>query len=474
MKAGKKAGFSKKELETAMDDFEQGGEDYLESNEVTEEKTTYTKFSEFVNEALEINEAFKVGDYIKHTQKSPSRTVFAKIVKANRKSASIVILGTGAAEDKQPQTRMETWQGGKDVDFGKHSKKELDAIAKKLSSGDGYKYSDMEAWNVQESANPINEALKSSKLRGLLTMKRGTKQILKAIYGFSKIALDKITDDQIIDIDPKQGKKAEGLVVYYTTQEKDNPYADTSKSNYNATGKIPANTILAIGMGKDVAYIKRDYINRKMTMSLTTDPRKSSHDIGINKEYRGWDASGIYNVKRVIDVADAAFVINTTALPSAKGKIEDRIKAKEGAVSFKSDKEFKDANMARYREILQKRASELPIDKLVMDAIDDATSVMKDGLKNQEKNKYGELIAGVGADGRAYKLNDISNFINGLISAYERWSGYIADVDAAEKEFGKDSKEYQWQARYAEKESKEYAKSIKDKLAKLKKRNLAW
>ena len=444
-----------------------------ESNNIGE-KTIYTKFSEFVNEALEINEAFKVGDYIKHTQKSPSRTVFAKIVKANRKSASIVILGTGATEDKQPQTRMETWQGGKDVDFGKHSKKELDAIAKKLSPGDGYKYSDMEAWNVQESANPINEALKSSKLRGLLTMKRGTKQILKAIYGFSKIALDKITDDQIIDINPKQGKKAEGLVVYYTTQEKDNPYADTSKSNYNATGKIPANTILAIGMGKDVAYIKRDYINRKMTMSLTTDPRKSSHDIGINKEYRGWDASGIYNVKRVIDVADAAFVINTTALPSAKGKIEDRIKAKEGAVSFKSDKEFKDANMARYREILQKRASELPIDKLVMDAIDDATNVMKDGLKNQEKNKYGELIAGVGADGRAYKLNDISNFINGLISAYERWSGYIAEVDAAEKEFGKDSKEYQWQARYAEKESKEYAKSIKDKLAKLKKRNLAW
>ena len=326
---------------------------------------------------------------------------------------------------------------------------------------------------VNESLE-INEALKSSKLRGLLTMKRGSKNLLKAIYGFSKIALDKITDDQIIDIDPKEGKKAEGLVVYYTTQEKANPYADTSKSNYNSTGKIPANTILALGMGKDVAYIKRDYIKRKMQISLTTDPKRSSNDIGINKEYRGWDASGIYNVKRVIDVADAAFVINPNALPSTRGKIEDRIKAKEGAVSFKSDKEFKAANLARYREILQKRASELPIDKLVMDAIDDATNVMKDGLKNQEKNKYGELIAGVGADGRAYKLNDISNFINGLISDYERWSGYIAEVDAAEKEFGKDSKEYQWQARYAEKESKEYAKSIKDKLAKLKKRNLAW
>ena len=124
-------------------------------------------------------------------------------------------------------------------------------------------------------------------------MKRGSKAILKAIYGFSKIELDKITDDQIIDIDPKLGKKAEGLVVYYTTQEKDNPYADTSKTVHNSANRIPANTILAIGMGKDVAYVKRDYIKRKMTMSLTTDPRKSSYDIGINKEYRGWDASGI-------------------------------------------------------------------------------------------------------------------------------------------------------------------------------------
>lgn len=405
-----------------------------ESNKI-EETMIYTNFQQFVNESLELNEV-----------KDP----YKEIKKAIKGMKGV------SAEIKGDEIRVSN------------------------KAGDEFTYSMLDNDDVEEFIGSIeeslelNEALKSSKLRGLLTMKRGSKQILKAIYGFSKIALDKITDDQIIDIDPKLGKKAEGLVVYYTTQEKDNPYADTSKSTYNSTGKIPANTILALGMGKDVAYIKRDYIKRKMTMSLTTDPRKSSHDIGINKEYRGWDASGIYNVKRVIDVADAAFVINTNALPNTKGKIEDRVKAKEGALAFKSDKEFKDANIARYREILQKRASELPIDKLVEDAIDDATKVMKDGLKNQEKNKYGELIAGVGKDGRAYKLNDISNFINGLISDYERWSGYMATIEEAEAKYGKDSKEFEWEARYSQKEAEEYAKRIKDKLAKLKKRNLAW
>jgi len=405
-----------------------------ESNKI-KENMIYTNFKQFVNEALEVNEA-----------KDP----YKEIKKAIKSMKGV------SAEIKGDEIRVSNNAG----DEFTYSMLDNDDVKEFISS-------------IKESVE-LNEALKSSKLRGLLTMKRGSKQILKAIYGFSKIELDKITDDQIMDIDPKLGKKAEGLVVYYTTQEKENPYADTSKSSYNNSGRIPANTILALGMGKDVAYIKRDYIKRKMTMSLTLNPKKSSSDIGINKDYRGWDASGIYNVKRVIDVADAAFVINTNALPNAKGKIEDRIKAKEGALAFKSDKEFKDANIARYREILQKRASELPIDKLVEDAIDDATKVMKDGLKKQEKNKYGELIAGVGADGRAYKLNDISNFINGLISDYERWSGYMATIEEAEAKYGKDSKEFEWEARYSQKESEEYAKRIKDKLAKLKKRNLAW
>lgn len=504
MKAGKKAGFSKKELEAAMDDFEQGGEDYLEAHDksLQLDESFTSKLTGIARRAKDIKDFIKM--VFKHekfkafdTPKTQPDTYekFLNFIKSHY--AMVQQYESNKIEETMIYTNFqqfvnESLELNEVKDPYKEIKKAIkgmkgvsaeikgDEIRVSNKAGDEFIYSMLDNDDVEEFIGSIeeslelNEALKSSKLRGLLTMKRGSKQILKAIYGFSKIELDKITDDQIMDIDPKLGKKAEGLVVYYTTQEKDNPYADTSKSVHNSANRIPANTILALGMGKDVAYIKRDYINRKMTMSLTLNPRKSSNDIGINKEYRGWDASGIYNVKRVIDVADAAFVINTSALPNAKGKIEDRVKAKEGALAFKSDKEFKDANIARYREILQKRASELPIDKLVEDAIDDATKVMKDGLKNQEKNRYGELIAGVGADGRAYKLNDISNFINGLISDYERWSGYMATIEEAEAKYGKDSKEFEWEARYSQKESEEYAKRIKDKLAKLKKRNLAW
>lgn len=333
---------------------------------------------------------------------------------------------------------------------------------------------------VNETYMPVNEALKSSKLRGLISMKKGSKDILKAIYGFSKIALDKIEDHQIQDIDPKQGKKAEGLVVYYTTQDKENPYVDrSSNSSWTQSGnfRFEANTILGIGMGKDVAYMTRHYDRKsgKTAYSLSTQEKSfsgSNQDIGINKKYRGWDSTGVYNVKRMIDLADGAFVINPKALPDTDLKTYNRAKAKEGAVAFKSDKEFKDANMQRYEEILQKRASTMDIDRLVEDAISDMAEMMKDAIKNKQKNKYGEIIAGVGEDGRAYKINDISNFTSNLLRDYERWAGYMATI--ASKEDLPAQKDLQWEIKYAQREAKKYAKEIRDRLAKLKKRNIAW
>ena len=262
------------------------------------ESKIHKNFSEFINESIN-EESYKLDESF-----TSKLTGIARRAKDVKDFVKMVFKHEKFKAFNTPKTQPDTYENFLKFIKGHYAmvqQYESNKIEEKMI------YTSFQQF-VNESVE-LNEALKSSKLRGLLTMKRGSKQILKAIYGFSKIELDKITDDQIIDIDPKLGKKADGLVVYYTTQEKDNPYADTSKSTYNSAGKIPANTILALGMGKDVAYIKRDYIKRKMTMSLTLDPRKSSNDIGINKEYRGWDASGIYNVKRVIDVADAAFVI---------------------------------------------------------------------------------------------------------------------------------------------------------------------
>ena len=326
----------------------------------------------------------------------------------------------------------------------------------------------------------INEALKSSKLRNLLSMKKSPKTLFKAIYGATRIALDKVEDHQIVDVDPKQGPKQDGYVFYYTTQEKENPHAPDSYYN----GKFRANTLLALAKGKKVFYVRHNYNRRgPNTYSLTTDPKggftrsSSATDIGPNKSYSGYDASGLGSLARVISIADAAFVINPDALETTHDKIEQRSQAKEGAIAFKDAREFKDANMARYKEILTQRSKSLDVDKEVVKAIEEVADIMKDGIKNKKKNRYNEIIMGTGKDGRDFKINDLTNFTSNLMADYERWSRYMKDAENAkermEKE-GADQRTEQWEIKYNEKEAAQYSKSIKDKLRKLKNRNLAW
>lgn len=323
----------------------------------------------------------------------------------------------------------------------------------------------------------INEALKSSKLRGLLSMNKSPKTLLKGIYGQTKIALDKVEDHQIIDIDPKDGPKQNGYVFYYTTQAKENPYA----SGHFDT-EFPANSLLALAKGKKVFYVRSRWSRKGAhEYSLTIDADggrgSSSTAIGPNKSYSGWDASGLGSLSRVISIADAAFVVNPEALETTGNKIMQRSQAKEGAIAFKDDKEFKDANMARYKEILTKRSSTLDVDKEVVKAIEEIADIMKAGIKDKKKDKYNQIIMGTGKNGRTFRINDLSNFTNNLMSDYERWAQYTNDAENAkarlEKE-GADTKEEQWEVRYNEREALKYAKDIKDRLKKLKSKNLAW
>lgn len=339
-----------------------------------------------------------------------------------------------------------------------------------------FKYSEIDDFTLDESIE-INEALKSSKLRNLLGMKKSPKTLLKGIYGQTKIALDKVEDHQIVDVDPKDGPKQDGYVFYYTTQETDNPHASGS---YNL--KFPANSLLALARGKKVFYVSHRWSRSGgYTYSLTSNPtpgRNSSiSDIGPNKQYSGWDASGLGSLSRVISIADAAFVVNPEALETTGKKIMQRSQAKEGAIAFKDDKEFKDANMARYKEILTKRSSTLDVDKEVVKAIEEIADIMKDGIKAKKKDRYNQIIMGTGKNGKTFRINDLSNFTNNLMSDYERWAQYTNDAENAkarlEKE-GADTKEEQWEVRYNEREALKYAKDIKDRLKKLKSKNLGW
>lgn len=91
---------------------------------------------------------------------------------------------------------------------------------------------------------------------------------------------------------------------------------------------------------------------------------------------------------------------------------------------------------------------------MVEDAINQLTAQMQAGIKSGEKTQYGEIKVGQNSKGRDVKVTDVANHMNSILRDYERYVSYIAQ---AEKE-----KEDGYSSGYYERESKNYAKSLKD------------
>ena len=318
----------------------------------------------------------------------------------------------------------------------------------------------------------VAEAFKSSKLRNLMNMDQSSaygkqKNLASAFYGMSKVKLDKVGDESLVDVDPKTAYKQyannkDFVVFYIVDNEKENPYSDEGGRYSLKPG------ILALSRSKDflsVSYDQRrtkNHKNAKYTLSKDTGSA-----VGGNKNYKGYGATGISSIKRAAELADRAIVFNLVAgSPSSTDDIAARIEAKEGAIAFKSAKDFKDANRKRYQEILAAKAAALPLDKMVEDAINQLTAQMQAGIKSGEKTQYGEIKVGQNSKGRDVKVTDVANHMNSILRDYERYVSYIAQ---AEKE-----KEDGYSSGYYERESKNYAKSLKDGVKKIKKFDYAW
>ena len=331
---------------------------------------------------------------------------------------------------------------------------------------------------IEESV--INEAFKSSKLRNLLNMQQAgafgkARDLASAFYGFSKVKLDKIEDSMLVDVDPSQAyklyqKNKDYVVFYIVDNEKENPYAsDKSFQRTLAPG------VLALTRAKQ--FLSIEYDQQRTAASSASGKKTSKYNlrasdmpdsaVGGNKKYSGYGASGISSVVRASKLADRAIVINLVAgTPSSREDIKNRVDAKSGAIAFKSDADFKKANKKRYEEILNNKAAALPLDKMVNDAIDALSNHIKDALASGEKTKYGEIKIGESPRGKEVKMSDAANHMNRILSDYERYVDYMNKAEQ-EKNSG-------FSTGYYEKGSKEYAKSVKDRVKKVSKMDYAW
>ena len=405
-----------------------------------------------------------------------------KEIDSNKKLKNIAVYKPGMHSTTQTELVVKFWGDGSYLD--NVSKRDKDLAAKKLEENTNMKseINLFESFSDFVGANFLNEAINSSILRSVLTNGREGKQgkknlsmLAKGFYGLSKVALDKIEDeDFIISNDVSKIFKNYGgpshVLFFISDNEKENPYYDTKNSSWNDYKIVPGGGIVLAAMSGDRQFYRNEWSRWSGGRVWSKDKKGDEGQIGIDHKYRGWGASGLNNGKRIAEMSDRVIVLNLELIRqkySTDQLRKARAEAKAGATAFKSDKDFKDGNMARYHKILADKAASLPLDKMVQDAIDALAKQISDGLKKGEKTQYQEIKIGESPKGREVKARDASQHMSNILDDYARYVDYIRQAEESEARYGE-------RESYYERESKNYAKRVKEKIAKIDKFDYAW
>ena len=331
-------------------------------------------------------------------------------------------------------------------------------------------------------ANFLNEAINSSILRSVLSNGREGKEgkknlsnLAKGFYNLSKVALDKIEDeDFIISNDVSKIFKNYGgsshVLFFISDNEKENPYYDHNNGAWNDYKVVPGGGIVLAAMSGDRQFYANEWSRWSGGRAWSKNKKGDEGQIGINHKYRGWGASGLSNGKRIAEMSDRVIVLNLELIRqkySTDQLRNARAEAKAGATAFKSDKDFKDGNMARYHKILADKAASLPLDKMVSDAIEKLSKQIADGLAKGEKTRYQEIKIGESPKGREVKARDASQHMSNILDDYARYVDYIRQAEESEARYGE-------RESYYERESKNYAKRVKEKIDKIDSFDYAW
>ena len=330
----------------------------------------------------------------------------------------------------------------------------------------------------------LNEALASSKLRGLIDIKKGGKELIKGIYGLAKVALDKVTDDMIIsNSNPvevyKKAKTFGNVIVFWISRnEKENEYAPSSGRYVEM---IPGNCLLAVSNGKNEMFQNDSIWNRNSdTIGGKKNTRRlknmgkypgSKDTVGVNKSHNQYSGTGLGNIKRIAEMSDECYIINLDTLRaslSTDDKTSARAEAKSVATALTNPKKIKEDNLTRYNDILAKKADNPDkIDKKVKEIIEDAHQFLMAGLAKKELGNYNELTIGKDPKGREIRPRDLTNYIANILSDYQGYVSAYVNMKTEEEKFGSSSSWYM-------RDAKRKALELKQRMAKWDNKNIVW
>ena len=464
----------------------------INENQNTKDMKIFTTFKDYLFESESVDEKYKIS---KSGTKKAAELLIKALVKVDKKDYEITkgSLEEGGFDLDQDKDEF----GGGSYFIGDNGEivnaadsmkiygnveDSVNDIVKNLKSGK------MEIYESAEEADydMLLEAIKSTKLARIMQMSND-KELFKKVYQMSKTPIDKIGDENITEIDPEKAYKekyddSDVVIFYISTREKENPY----KTDHGYS--IPANAIIGVTDGNRKIYepvyqrwdADPDYSKgvkpesrrgRRGVYSMSAKeryPKAGASSPGSKINLQGSWSFNLGNAKRIASVSDVAYVVYLSAVPSARPLRDERAKAKEGAIAFEHPNDFKKANIDRYKMILAKRADKPEkIDKDVEKTIEASHKLFAAAFKKKEMNQYGYLVVGKDPRGRDVTARDITSFVSSLMDDWQRYSEYHANAKK-EEEQGRGG------SSYYKKEAKSYALSIKKRLNKFAKMDIAW
>ena len=294
----------------------------------------------------------------------------------------------------------------------------------------------------EEFKKLINEGFADPEIRKLAQMKgldRGRwRNFFRSFANTHDIAWDKLPKGTLTKTtnfnDPLVKK---GLAFWMIDAQKENPYRGSSWMN----SSILYPGVLAVTLNGKIQYMSGGAVSGKGGRG--TEPQAAVGQAG----------HGMLQVKKLKDMADSLLVMNfesfrggTTALKAKRAEL------KLGKDTFTNHRAWKQANLKRYKDILDARVgSRDQVDRMVGQIVKIANEAVAEGMSVVKMGKYGRLMTTI--NGNEVELENVTTAMGRALQYYANYIRYANDAER-DKEAG-------YESRYYDKESKAVAGTIK-------------
>ena len=310
-------------------------------------------------------------------------------------------------------------------------------------------------------ADPI--ASKLTKMGGLNTR---WKSFWHAAANTYDIAWDKVPKGSFRKVTNASQAK-QGMAFYVVVHKKDNPYKSSRWSD-----DIIYPGVLAVTIDNKIQYFQEVGGSRFKTGQMKIGAKKTGYRSSSPGDAVGKGGRGMLMNKKIAALADVIYVFDlesyrggTTALKAKRADL------KSGADDFKDHKKWKQANIQRYKAMLNdKVGSRDQVDKMVGEIVKMANDSVGQAMTLPKVGQYGDLIATI--SGKEVALKDITREMNNALDYYSRYIRSENEDAAFLKKYPEYAKEKP--TRHSVEARKDAALSIRKILTDFKRGNVRW